>query len=374
MYLRRDTFSKDDDDDNDRGIVRRAMTEESSNISHLSVAMTTEETDHMQTTAGNIMTSLTSIGGISFWRCAVIFIGVVGIAGNALILYALVASKQHKKHALIVNQNALDLFSSFFLVVNILMEIPHIRLTGVHGYWLCMILFSGNLYWIGTNGSMISLAIITIDRYLKIVYPTKSSKWLRPWVRYSAIAFSWFVGIVYNTIVSFLTSAVKDGVCYGYMIFDSYAARVASCIVNVSFFYFLIIAIFIFCYGRILMAIRRQAKIMASHNTTGSNTAQTQSKQIQTNVIKTMIVVSAFYAIAWLPGNVQFLILSTELVHIPPGSSIFYVTAFISFLYTTANPFIYATKFNPVKEVLRKMIPFKTSGTQVQPTDVPVDT
>jgi len=300
------------------------------------------------------MTLSSSIGGISLWRCAVIVIGFVGIAGNALILYALVASKQHKKHALIVNQNALDLFNSFFLVVNYAMEIRQIRLTGVLGYWLCIVVLSGNMYWIGTNGFMVNLAIITVDRYLKVVYPVRSRKWLRPWVRYSAMAFSWFVGIAYNMLFTFLTSAVIDGVCYGYSFLGSYAAKVASCILYISFFYFVILAIFIFCYGRILVAIRRQARIMASHNTTGSSIAQTQSKQIQTNVVKTMILVSAFYATAYLPVNAHFLIISTELVHIAYGDNSYHVTAFIAFLYTIANPFIYATEFNPVREVLRK--------------------
>ena len=236
--------------------------------------MTTEGIDNTQTTSGNSITSSSSIGGISFWRCAVIFIGVVGVAGNALILYALVASKQHKKHALIVNQNALDLLSSFFLVLNYAIEIRHIRLTGVLGCWLCKILFSGNLYWIGTNGSMVNLAIITIDRYLKVVYPTKSRKWLRPWVRYSAVAFSWFVGIVYNILLSFLTSAAIDGVCYAYAIFDSYAAKLASTIFYVSFFYVLILAIFIFCYGRIVVAMLRSH--FSRHTSPGKNHGQPQ--------------------------------------------------------------------------------------------------
>jgi len=39
----------------------------------------------------------------------------------------------------------------------------------------------------------------------------------------------------------------------------------------------------------------------------------------------------------------------------------------IAFLYTSTNPFIYATKFNPVKKILIKMIPCKK--TAVQPTD-----
>jgi len=350
------------------------MTEENSTISHLSVAMTTKQIDNMQTTNHHSMTSSPSVGGIFGWEYAVIFIGVVGVAGNALILYALVASKQHKKHMLIVNQNALDLFGSLFLVVTYATKIQHIRLTGVFGHWLCMVVLSGHVYWIGINGSMVNLAIITIDRYLKVVHPAKSRKWLRPWVRYSAMAFSWLVAIVYNTVVAFTKSAVIDGVCYGYTFMDSYAAELASCLVYVSFFYFAILAIFIFCYGSILAAIRRQARVMAGHSSAGSNrpTAQTQSKQIQTNVIKTMIIVSAFYAVAWLPNYVYWIISIDLAPTLSYGDSGYHVTAFIAFLYISANPFIYATKFNPVREVLKKMIPCMKN--HVQPIDVHADT
>ena len=346
------------------------MTEESSTASHLSVAMTTEETDKTQTTGGSSITSSSLTGEQFYWRCAVIFIGVVGIAGNALILYALVASKQHKKLMLIVNQNALDLFSSFFLVVSYVVEIFDIPLTGAQGYWLCFAFVSGNVIWWGTNGSMVNLAIITIDRYLKVVHATRSRKWLRPWVIYSAMAFAWFVGIVYNSALVFRSIAVIDGVCYCYSFYESYAAEVVTAVFSVSFFYFAILAIFIYCYWRILVVIRRQARVMVSHSTSGSSAAQTrrtQSHQIQTNVIKTMIIVSAFYAIAWLPVNVIYLLSSTKLV---PGlmyseSGYLHLAAFIAFFYITANPFIYATKFNPVKQILRQMIPCK--NTPVQP-------
>ena len=322
--------------------------------------MTTDDIGKTSTAGGNSVTSPSSLDDIFCWRCVVIFIGVVGVAGNALILYALMASKQHKKHMLIVNQNALDLFGSFFLVVMYVLEICHIRLTGVLGDWLCMVVFSGNLIWWGTNGSMINLAIITIDRYLKVVYPARSKNWLRPWVIYSAMAFAWFVGIAYNTILAFISSAVVNGVCYGYSFFNSYAAKVASVIFYITFFYFIILAIFIFCYGRILVAIRRQARVMASHGAVGSSTSQTLSHKIQTNVIKTMILVSAFYAIAWLPYNIYYLLVSTQLIPtLTFFDSGYYAATFLAFFYTSTNPFIYATKFNPVREILRKMIPCK---------------
>ena len=46
----------------------------------------------------------------------------------------------------------------------------------------------------------------------------------------------------------------------------------------------------------------------------------------------------------------------------------YYVSTFIAFFYTSANPFIYATKFSPVREVLRKMIACKKKP--VQPSNI----
>jgi len=50
-----------------------------------------------------------------YFQCAIIVIGFVGTALNGLILYALIASKQHRKLMLIFNQNLLDFVSCFFL-------------------------------------------------------------------------------------------------------------------------------------------------------------------------------------------------------------------------------------------------------------------
>jgi len=346
------------------------MTEESSTISYLSVVMTTESNDYVRvrTTVENSRMLSSSGGKDVYLEWGLIFIGVTGVAGNALILYALVASKQHKKHILIVNQNVLDLFSSLFLVVTYAVYLCNLHLTGVLGYWLCVAVLSENIVWWGTNGSIVNLAVITVDRYLKVVRPAQSRKWQRPWVIHSAMAFAWFVGIGYNTFIAFYTARVIDGVCYTGEIFDSYAAAMVNAILYVFFSYFIILAIFIFCYGRILAAIRRQASVMASHSTSGSSTAQTRSQQIQSNVIKTMVLVSTFYAIAWLPYNVYYSLASTGLVPtLNFYDSAYHVVSFVAFFYTSANPFIYATKFNPVRKILVKMIPCRKN--YIQPTD-----
>ena len=340
----------------------KKMSGETSPVSHLSVVMTTAQGEVTQTTNINDVTSSSSRGAAVYFECAVLIIGVVGTAANGLILYALVASKQHKKHSLIVNQNVLDLYSCLFLIITYGMKLFDIRLTETVGYWLCKLLLSESLLWCGVYGSFVNLTVIAFERYLKVVHPVWSKNNLRQWMIYTAMAFTWVSSFVHQIAVAFESSAVVRDTCLGYIVWKN---PVFGVIYGVFYFiaaYVIVLVIFIFCYGKILIVIRRQARLMASHNTAGPSTAaQTQSHQIQSNVIKTMILVCAFYAIAWLPENIYFLLMSLNL-NLTFLDSGYYSVLFIAFLYTCANPFIYATKFDPVRRILAGLIRCKKTS------------
>ena len=349
-----------------RAVYKEMSDESLSTNSHLSVAMTTTEIGKVQTTGQNTM-PLSSRGDIFYFQCAVVVIGVVGAAANALILYAMVASKQHKKQFLIFHQNVFDLCSCLLLVIIYALKLCNIYLTGTLGYWLCMLLVSENLLWCSLNGSMINLMSITIERYLKVVHHAWSKKFLRKWVKFLAAAFAWLGAIAHNMFTVFSTSAVVDGVCY--VIWSSRVTAVAYGIWNFITFHLIVICIFVFCYGRILVVIRRQARVMAGHGGPGSSTTQTHSHQMQSNVIKTMIFVSAFYFATWMPCSLWYLILNVH-PSFPYLASAHYLTTFIAFFYVSANPFIYATKFKPVKGVLARLIPCKTSQSGGESVDM----
>ena len=104
------------------------------------------------------------------------------------------------------------------------MKVCRIELSGDVGYWLCTMLISGSLVWLGTSGSAINLALITVERYLRIVHPIFSKKRLRPWVICSGMTFAWLSGILFNLPTALKTSGVVDGVCYGYAFFKSHLA------------------------------------------------------------------------------------------------------------------------------------------------------
>jgi len=321
--------------------------------------MTTTEFDHPHATSGNTTSPSSSFYGAEFYfQCAVIAIGVVGIAGNALVLYAMVVSEQHKKQVLIFNQNVFDFCSCLHLVVTYTVKLCSVRdLTGTLGYWLCVLFHSDSLLLTSIKGAVINLMSITIERYLKVVHHAWSKKLLNKCTRGCAIAFAWIAGLVYHGVLGFTTSFVIDGVCY-WAIADEVASVVYSVWDFVSFF---VVPLFTFgfCYGRILMVIRRQASVMASHSTHGSSTTQAHNTQIQSNVIKTMILISAFYAIAGIPSTVQYFLLL-----IGEDFDADYTQSFgmlLVFSYISMNPLIYATRFDPVRRVLSQMIPCKKS-------------
>ena len=263
------------------------MSEDSS--SAMSAVLTTT-TDEVQTTGGNTITSSSSLDAGFYFQYAVVVIGVIGAAANALILYAMVASKQHKKQLLIFNQNVFDLCSCLLLAVGYTMKVCNIHLTGTIGYWLCIIFLSDNLLWCSVNGSTINLMSITIERYIKVVHSSLSKKLLRKRVIRLAAAFAWIAGIVYNNALVFPTSAVIDGACYAYVVWKSETAALIHGIWNFVSFFIIVLSVFVFCYGNILVVIRRQARVMAGHSGPGSSTSrQTQSSQIQSSVAKTIV-------------------------------------------------------------------------------------
>ena len=176
--------------------------------------MTTADTEDFPTTVEAAVPSSSSRGTEVYFQCAVVIVGVVGAAANALVLYAMIASKQHKKKLLIFNQNVCDLCSCLLLVISYTLKLCNLRLTGTLGHWLCMILISEDLLWISIDASVVNLMSITVERYLKVVYPALAKKLLRKWVIHSTMAFAWIGSTVYNVAWVFPTSGVVDGVCY----------------------------------------------------------------------------------------------------------------------------------------------------------------
>jgi len=297
-----------------------------------------------------------------YFQYAVIAIGIVGMAANALVLYALIdySVREAKKRAinlLISHQNLLDLISCIMLVVTYAIGY-RIEMTGALGYFICTIFITEAAMYIFMFASVINLAILTIERYLKVVHPFWSKKHLKRWMIYAGMAFAWIASILHILPTAFATTILKDGVCMFYVLWESEAAGMAFDAYLNSFFFLLPLVIFIYCYGRIVVVMRRQMRVMAAHNTEGHaqmNASQMQSKRVKWNITKTMIIVSAAFVICWFPNNIYFVVANNtaKTGYLYSG---YYFTVFMACLNTCMNPFIYALKHEGVKERLAHLM------------------
>ena len=68
--------------------------------------------------------------------------------------------------------------------------------------------------------------------------------------------------------------------CLWFTFWISRVAQIAHGVWNFVSFFVLILAIFIFCYWRILVVIRRQTSVMTSYGSSAPSTSQLQSNQI----------------------------------------------------------------------------------------------
>jgi len=230
---------------------------------------------------------------------AVIAIGIVGVAANWLVLYALILhhARQTKKRAvnlLMINQNLLDFTACVLLLITFSLRVSNIYLTGALGYFLCVIFITENASNCTVFGSVLNLMALTVERYLKVVHPFWSRKYLKRWMIYAAVVFSWIGGILGFAPIVFVTTVIEDGICLGYFTWESVDAKIITYVWTFSIYFVVPVILLIFCYARIVVVMNRQMKVMAGHNVEAGHmsTSQLQSKRAKSNVIKTMIIFS----------------------------------------------------------------------------------
>ena len=324
---------------------------------------TTKMTFHYTTTIATFFDPAWQIAlTIEFYfRYAVLAIGIFGTAANALVLYALIAenaraAKKRIINLLIINQNLLD-FSSC-LLLTITFSIGNKITTGPLAYFICTIFITESAMYSTLYGSVINLITLTIERYLKVVHPFWSKKNLKPWMIHAAMVFAWIVGILFVMPTAFTTTILVDGMCLSFYVWQSPAASMAYSVAVCIMFFFIPLVTFIYCYGRIVIVMRRQMRVMAGHNVEGSaqmSASQMQSERIKWNIIKTMIIVSATFIICWFPITIYFMIAD---VSAPTGGLFigYFFAVFMAYLNVCMNPFIYALKHDGVKQRLAHLI------------------
>jgi hypothetical protein len=124
-----------------------------------------------------------------------IVIGTLGCLANATVLYVLVRSRKllgDTVSVFIVNQTFLDLLACFLMTIGTV-----VLLTGASNFSVptCIIVGGGVSTMAAINASSMSLVLITLERYVKIVHPIRHRNHFRRWMTYAGVALCWINGL-----------------------------------------------------------------------------------------------------------------------------------------------------------------------------------
>lgn len=120
---------------------------------------------------------------------------VIGTIGNILVILTVVTVKQMRN-----TTNALILHLAIANLTFALMCIPHtIYIYVVHSYYFPSLLcqLANTLMYLSAYVSIYILVLMSIDRFLGVVFAVKSTKYRTERNAHLAVIFVWFIGIIF---------------------------------------------------------------------------------------------------------------------------------------------------------------------------------
>lgn len=264
-------------------------------------------------------------------------------------------------NVLLINQLVIDLLTCLALVVTYGTILSRIELSsGTLGYWLCSILISEQCLWICMDASIISMTVITIERYIKIVHSIWHKNHSKPWIAKTACAFCWLSGLAWNFAPYALTTVVIDGQCLPLTMWSSERAQSIFGYGIVLYHFHFPMVVFVFCFTRIIQVIRRQNRILHRQNPASSSVSAvaSQTRQAsshrQSNIIRTIILLTGFLAITSLPVNAYYLYLTGS--KSIPVNELWYPIVFVALFNPCANPLIFIFSYDNVRRFLKQKL------------------
>jgi predicted secreted protein len=310
---------------------------------HTTAIATAYTVDDCSTGASYGKTSSTVIEPV---HLLLIAIGSVGTALNLFVLVTLLVVKEFRKNTANVfvgNQTVIYAVASFALTLTMIIQDTGTsnHAVGFNGRVLCWFFDNAGFIGVAMNASAVSLIVIALERYFRIVHPLKHRNNFRPWMVKLGVFAPWIDGLFVAIIPLGLTGDVVDGEC---------RIGVEKSLARKPYYAFIFVwrdivplLIFILCFSHILKAVRRRNRIFVettqSSNVTAGSSGQAENDthavkelsirttggaslkedngqehlgRAEKKVILTMLTATVCYILCWFPLDL-FMIFSGHL-------------------------------------------------------------
>ncbi|XP_066545465.1 somatostatin receptor type 5 [Amia ocellicauda] len=292
-------------------------------------------------------TKATPLEGISTILIPVIYMTVfiVGLSGNTLAIYVVL---RYTKMKTVTNIYILNLAVADELFM---LGLPFLTTQNVLSYWpfgsfMCRLVMTVDA--INQFTSIFCLTVMSIDRYLAVVHPIKSTKWRRPRVAKFINVTVW--------CLSFL-------VVLPVIIFSDVQKGLNTCNINwpdpnaVWSTAFIIYTSVVGFFGPLLVICMCYLLIVVKVKSSGVRAGFTKRRKSEKKVTKMVVIIVVVFVCCWLPFYILNMV---NLVFIVPENNvmagIYFFVVIMSYANSCANPILYGFLSDNFKQSFRKVL------------------
>ncbi|XP_072046765.1 allatostatin-A receptor-like [Amphiura filiformis] len=302
---------------------------------------------------------------VLYLRIAKTIIGLFGMIGNTLV--CLVIHHNHEMHtltnALIFNQAVIDFLSCVFIFLHSNISDSGPPSSGIAGHLFCQLWNTPMALFALLVASTFSLVVLTLERYVAIVFPFHYIKLFTRTKSVILICCIWILAFSYK-LPDAVRFYVKDNKCMIRQI--SWIKGVG--IIQFSMQYLLPILVMLFAYGHIIFVLSKNQSHhdtpldQRSTGTTAENRSinthpeslQESIKRARRNVFKTLLLVFAAFVVCWTPNQYAFFFYNLG-YNVTLGSTAYRITILMAQSNSAVNFFVYGFKYKQFRRGLRKL-------------------
>ncbi|KAK6476170.1 somatostatin receptor type 5-like [Huso huso] len=272
----------------------------------------------------------------------------VGLGGNTLAIYVVL---RYTKMKTVTNIYILNLAVADELFM---LGLPFLATQNALSYWpfgifLCRLVMTVDS--INQFTSIFCLTVMSIDRYLAVVHPIKSTKWRRPRIAKMINATVW--------ILSFI-------VVLPVIIFADVQESIQTCNINwpeptsVWSTVFIIYTSVIGFFGPLLVICLCYLLIVVKLKSSGLRVGSTKRRKSERKVTKMVVIIVVVFVCCWLPFYILNIVnLIVILPEEPVQIGVYFFVVVMSYANSCANPVLYGFLSDNFKQSFRQVLCFR---------------
>ncbi|XP_071360915.1 somatostatin receptor type 5 [Trachinotus anak] len=270
---------------------------------------------------------------------------VVGLLGNTLVIHVIV---NYTKNESVTNIYILNLAiaDELFMLGLPFLAVQNALLSWPFGSLMCRVVMTVDA--INQFTSIFCLTVMSVDRYLAVVHPIRSSWWRRPHVA-KAISTTVWAGsfVVVLPVVVFADVLKDDGNCSIVWPEPTEVWKTSFIVYTCTVGFFCPLLVICLCYLLIVIKVRSVGK--------RAQATSSRRRKSERKITRMVVVVVAVFVLCWLPFYALNIV---NLLVVLPGDfrGLYFFVVVLSYANSCANPILYGFLSDNFKRGFRKAL------------------